>query len=65
MEIERMSAEELKSLMDDEELVIVDVRNPQAWSESDSKIAGALRLPMSELETAYQALAKDKRLVFY
>ena len=65
MEIERISPDQLKSLMRDEKLVIIDVRNPQAWAESESKIAGARRLTLSELETGYQQLAKDKTLVFY
>jgi rhodanese-related sulfurtransferase len=33
-----------------EDFVLIDVRNPQAWAESDSMLPEAIRVPMDKLE---------------
>lgn len=65
MEVKRITIGELKAKLGSPEIFIVDVRNPKDWADSTQKIPGALRIPMSEIETRYQELPKDKQLVFY
>ena len=42
-EIPRMTKEELKAMIDNPELVIVDVRSGRDWQSSESKIKNAVR----------------------
>jgi rhodanese-related sulfurtransferase len=43
----------------------IDTRNPQAWSDSDTKIPGALRIPAAELEQHLSEIPKDEPVVTY
>ena len=62
----RMSVEELKRRMDaGEEFTIVDVRNPQAWEQSETKIPGAIRVPMDRWEESVSRIPKGKPVVVY
>jgi len=64
-DVPRMTKEELKALLGNADVVIIDGRSPGHWNSSDSKIAGAVR------EDPYAALpwagkyAKDKTIVIY
>lgn len=42
-DVSRLSKEELKSMMDDLKVVIIDVRTGRDWNESKLKIKGAIR----------------------
>lgn len=42
-EVSRMSKEELKSMMGDPKVIIIDVRTGSDWNESKLKIKGAVR----------------------
>lgn len=63
--VQRMSKEELKPILDNKDVVVVDVRKGRDWSSSESKIKGAVR------EEAYQAASwaskydKNKTYVLY
>jgi len=47
----KVSAEEVKRRMDrGEAVVFVDSRNSQAWSQSNEKLPGAIRIPAGEVE---------------
>jgi rhodanese-related sulfurtransferase len=62
----RITVEELKRRMDaGEDFTIVDVRNPQAWAEADSKIPDAIRIPIDDLEKNLSRIPKDKPVVAY
>lgn len=62
----RITPEELKRRMDaGEDFTIIDVRNPQAWSESDRKMPGAIRVPMDEFDRHLPQIPKNKPIVAY
>jgi sulfur-carrier protein adenylyltransferase/sulfurtransferase len=47
----RITVEELKRRMDaGEDFTVIDVRNPNAWAETDTVIAHAIRVPLDQLE---------------
>jgi sulfur-carrier protein adenylyltransferase/sulfurtransferase len=48
-----------------ENFTIIDVRNPDAWSQSDAMIPGAIRLPLDKLEEAFPTIPKNKPVVAY
>jgi rhodanese-related sulfurtransferase len=47
----RITVEELKRRMDaGEDFTVIDVRNPNAWAETDTVIPHAIRVPLDQLE---------------
>ena len=49
--IRRVTAEEVNGRMNrGEPVVLIDTRNPQAWSQSNEKLPGAIRIPAGEVE---------------
>jgi rhodanese-related sulfurtransferase len=48
-----------------EKFVLIDVRNPQAWAESDTMLPEAIRVPMDKLEEVLPRIPKDKPIVAY
>ena len=61
----RMTKEELKSMLRQPDLVIVDVRLVDEWKKAQSKIAGAVREDPEKLSSWADKYPKDKTLVFY
>jgi hypothetical protein len=62
----RMAKEELKSLLGNPDVIVVDVRIEDHWKESKWKIQGAVREnPEKDLNTWVDKYPKDKTLVFY
>jgi rhodanese-related sulfurtransferase len=62
----RITVEELKRRMEaGEDFTIIDVRNPQAWAEADTKIPEALRIPIDDLEKNLSSIPKNKPAVAY
>jgi len=64
MEVPRLSAEQLKAMIDrGEEVLILDVRQPSAYSTSDKKIPGAVYLDPND-DAAIKEFAKglDKNI---
>lgn len=62
----RITAQQMKTRMDaGEEFTVIDVRNPQAWAESDTKIPGAIRVAMDELDQKLPSIPKNKPIVAY
>jgi rhodanese-related sulfurtransferase len=48
--IPRVKAEHVMRRIDrGEPVIFVDSRNPQAWSESNEKLPGAIRIPVGEV----------------
>jgi predicted sulfurtransferase len=65
-EVPRMTKEELKAMMSDPDLVILDVRARQDWEKSDLKIKGAIREnPQKDTKSWAKKYAKDKTIVLY
>jgi hypothetical protein len=64
--IPRMTKEELKPLMGNPGVIIVDVREPDDWNKGREKIAGAVREdPEKDVKTWAEKYPRDKTLVFY
>jgi rhodanese-related sulfurtransferase len=62
----RITVDELKRRMDTEEdFTILDVRNPQAWAESDGMVPGAIRVPVDALEKNLSRIPKNRPVVAY
>jgi len=64
-EVKRMSIEELKGMLGNPDLVVVDVRRDGDWKSSKVKIKGAVREDQEKIETWMSKYPKDKTLVFY
>ena len=62
----RITVDELKRRMEaGEDFVLIDVRNPQAWAESDSMLPEAIRVPLDKLEENLPRIPKNKPVVAY
>jgi rhodanese-related sulfurtransferase len=64
--VTRVTADEVKARMDrGEPFVFLDTRNPTAWSESDGKLPGAMRMPADEIEGRLGELPHDRAIITY
>ncbi|MBS1992682.1 MAG: hypothetical protein JSS83_19320 [Cyanobacteria bacterium SZAS LIN-3] len=64
--LRRLSPSEVKAMMDQgKKLTFIDVRNEQAWADSDKKIVDAIRVPLSELEERLPAIPKYQPIMIY
>jgi rhodanese-related sulfurtransferase len=62
----RITVDELKRRMEaGDDFVLIDVRNPQAWAESDTMLPEAIRIPMEKLEESLAKIPKNKPVVAY
>jgi rhodanese-related sulfurtransferase len=62
----RITVDELKRRLDSgEEFTFLDVRNPQAWADSDVKLPGAVRMTPDTLEQKLSRIPKAKPIVAY
>ncbi len=64
-DVPRITKEELKALMGKPNVIIIDVRYGRDWTESDSKIKGAVREDPEAIQSWANKYSKDKTLVFY
>lgn len=64
-EVATMSIDELKALLGNEKLTILDVRRGRDWSSSEFKIQEAQRADPREFEQWSANLPKDNTLVLY
>ena len=64
-DVPRMTKDELKALLGNPDLVILDVRASSDWTASDLKIKGAVREDPSDTESWANKYSKDKTLVLY
>ena len=64
-DVKKMTIEELKGMLGNPDLVIVDVRRDGDWKLSKVKIKGAVREDQEKVETWMSKYPKDKTLVFY
>ncbi len=65
VEAPRMTKEELKPMMGDANVAIIDVRAGHDWEESKSKIKGAVREDPSKVQEWISKYPKDKTIVLY
>jgi rhodanese-related sulfurtransferase len=66
MEPVRISPQDVKSRLDaGEPVVVVDSRAPDAWSRSDVKIPGAIRVPPDEADQHLAEISRAPLVVTY
>jgi rhodanese-related sulfurtransferase len=64
LEIRRIEPDEVKQRLDaGEDIVLVDVRKPQAFA--NLHIAGARPLPLPTIEEGAHGLPRDRKIVLY
>jgi rhodanese-related sulfurtransferase len=61
----RMTKDELKALLGNPDLVLVDVRSGSDWKDSDLKIQGAIREEPNEVKPWSKKYPKEKIIVLY
>jgi hydroxyacylglutathione hydrolase len=65
-EAPRITVDELKRRMDaGEDFTVIDVRNPQAWDQSDTMMPGAIRIPLDDFERHLSQIPKNRPVVTY
>jgi rhodanese-related sulfurtransferase len=64
-EAPRMSMEELKSMIDDPNVIVIDVRQDSDLAESNAKIKGAVRENPAQSAAWMSKYPKEKTIVFY
>jgi rhodanese-related sulfurtransferase len=64
-EVKLIDKDELKAMLGNPDLVILDVRAGKDWSSSEFKIKDAVRLTGDNMEAVMQKYSKDRTLVFY
>lgn len=64
-DVPRMDKDELKALLDNPDVVIIDARTPSDWNKSENKIKGAHRLDQSNTESVETMYPKEKTIVVY
>ena len=64
-DVPRTTKDELKAMLDNPALVIVDVRLGRDWRENDLMIKGAIREDPEAVESWAKKYPKDKTFVLY
>ena len=64
-DVPRMPVDELKSRLKDPSLILIDVRAPEDWNASSTKIPGAFRETSKNVEEWAPTYDKDKTIVLY
>ncbi|MCJ7538745.1 MAG: hypothetical protein MUO88_03675 [Desulfobacterales bacterium] len=64
-EVSIISDIQLKSLLDNPEVVIIDVRGSKDWQSSNFKIKGAVRKIPKQFESWAHDFSTDKELILY
>ncbi len=66
IEAPRISKEELKAMLGNPDVVILDVRESQSWKDAKWKIQGAVREdPKKEVKAWAEKYPQDKTLILY
>ncbi len=63
--VQKVSKEELKDLLNDSGITILDVRDTADWESSNRKIPGAIRENPYDVESWADKYDKDQRLILY
>jgi hypothetical protein len=63
--VSRISKENLKELLDNPDVIILDVRKSENWQESEFKIKGAIRRRPKLFDTWADEFPRDKVLFLY
>ena len=66
METTRVTVDEVKERMDrGEQFTFVDSRNPEAWSEAETKLPGAIRVPADDVAKYVDKIPRDRTVITY
>ena len=66
MTVQRTSVNDLQELMErGENIFFVDTRNPKAWTEADTKLPQAIRVPADAVEKHFADIPRDRLVVTY
>ncbi|HEV8131734.1 MAG TPA: rhodanese-like domain-containing protein [Acidobacteriota bacterium] len=66
MQPTKVTIDDIKGRLDrGEPLVFVDTRNPTAWSESDVKLPGAMRVPADQVQQHLRQIPQNCPVVVY
>jgi rhodanese-related sulfurtransferase len=66
MEPTRITVDEIGERMNrGERFVFVDARNPTAWSQSDIKLPGAIRVPADDVDRHLPEIPRDRSIIPY
>lgn len=61
----RLSKDDLRQMLDNPKVVVVDVRTGRDWNSSEFKIKGAVRVDYRQVVSWASKYDKDKIIVFY
>ena len=62
----RISASDVIERMNrGEEVYFVDARNPQAWANADTRLPGAVRVPVDAIEQHLADIPRNRMIVTY
>ncbi len=64
-EVPRISKQELRAMLDNPDLIILDVRTAGSWEESKLKIQGAVREDPKDTKSWAEKYSKDRTIVLY
>ena len=64
-DVPRITKEELKSMLGNPDVVILDVRGSNSWKASEKKVKGAIWEDYKNVESWADKYPKDKTLVLY
>jgi hypothetical protein len=63
--VDYMSPEDLLTILDNPEVIVLDVRTGRDWSSAEFKIRGAVRVAPEALSGWVDRFPKEKTLVLY
>jgi len=64
-ELQYVDKDALKGMLGDPKVLIIDVRAPSDWTQTDKMIKGAVRQAPDKAATWGKTLPKDKKIILY
>jgi rhodanese-related sulfurtransferase len=64
-DVPRISTEQLKDILDNPDLALLDVRTEEDWGKSDRKIVGAVRVDPDDVSSWAGDYIKDQKIILY
>ncbi|HEY2933785.1 MAG TPA: rhodanese-like domain-containing protein [Acidobacteriota bacterium] len=66
MPLTKVTIDDLKGRLERREpLLVLDVRSPKAWEESDAQLPGAMRIPPDEVGEHLEEFPRDRPIIAY
>jgi rhodanese-related sulfurtransferase len=64
-DVPRISTEQLKDILDNPDLILLDVRTEKDWGESDRKIVRAVRVDPDDVSSWAGDYSKEQKIILY